>query len=128
MESFLPIRMAFGKYIAHGMVNCYDCHSADFKTNDPLEPTKSAGYMGGGNKLLNLEGEVIHAPNITMDKESGLGNWTEEEFIKAVKYGQRPNGGEAIQYPMLKLTQLTDEEVSAIWAYLKTVPEISNEF
>ena len=120
-------KVALGKYIVQGMVNCYDCHSADFKTNDPLIPENSEGFLGGGNKLLDLDGNIIYAPNITMDQESGLGNWTEEQFIQAVKFGQHPEG-KPIRYPMLKLTQLTDYEVGAIWEYLKTVPKIKNEY
>jgi len=118
-------KVAMGEYIVHGMVNCYDCHSADFKTNNPLEPTKSAGYLGGGNVLLDLDGNEILAPNLT-PHETGMGEWTEEEFIKAVKQGIKPDGS-AVRYPMLKLTALTDEEASAVWAYLQTVPPIDND-
>ncbi len=120
-------KVALGKYIVHGMVTCYECHSADFTTNNQLEPEKSVGYLGGGNKLLDLEGNIIIAPNITMDEENGLGKWTVDEFIKAIKYGQHPEE-KPIRYPMLKLTQLTDSEVEAIWEYLKTVPKISNAY
>lgn len=117
--------VAMGEYIVHGMVNCYDCHSADFKTNNPLEPEKSVGYLGGGNILLDLEGNEIVAPNLT-PHATGIGEWTKEEFIKAVKYGIKPDGS-AMRYPMLKLTALTDAEASAIWAYLQTVPPIDND-
>lgn len=116
--------VALGKYILQGMVNCYECHSADFKTNNQLIPEESVGYLGGGNRLLDLDGNIVLAPNLTMH-ETGLGGWTEEQFIQAVKYGQRPDG-KAIRYPMLKLSQLADEEVSAMWAYLQTVPKIDN--
>lgn len=117
--------VAFGAYLTHGMVNCYDCHSADFKTNNPLEPEKSPGYLGGGNKLLNLDGEVVLSPNLT-PHETGIAHYTEASFRKALKEGIRPDGS-SINYPMLKLTALTDKEVSAIWAYLQTVPPIDNK-
>jgi len=118
-------KVAFGEYVVQGMVNCYDCHSASFTTNNPMEPTKSKGYLGGGNKMLDLEGKVILTPNITTH-ETGIGAYTEAEFIRAVKEGVKPDGT-AMHYPMLKLTAFTDEELAAVWAYLQTVPPIDNE-
>jgi mono/diheme cytochrome c family protein len=117
-------QVEYGKYVLQGMVNCYDCHSADFKTNNSMEPEKSVGYLGGGNPMLNLDGEVVYAPNITLH-ETGIGHYTEEEFIRAVKQGVRPDGS-PILYPMLKLTAFEDEELAAVWAYLQTVPKIDN--
>lgn len=121
----LEDQLAYGEYVVHGMVACYECHSADFKTNNQLNPEQSAGYLGGGNRLLDYDGNVIPAPNLTMHP-TGLGNWTEDQFIRAVKYGEHPDGP-PIRYPMLKLSQLADEEVSAVWAYLQTVPKIDKE-
>ena len=121
----LSDKVAYGKYIATAKIECYTCHSADFKTANLLEPEKSGGFMGGGNKIKDREGNIIVSSNLTMDKETGLGNWTEEQFIKAVKFGIRPNG-QAIRQPMFPMPQMTDEEASAIWAYLQTVPMIHN--
>ena len=60
-----------------------------------------------------------------MDPETGVGNWTEEDFIKSVKMGIRPDQI-SNRYPMMAFSLLTDDEVSAIWAYLQTVPVIHN--
>lgn len=116
--------LALGKYLAHNL-ECFSCHSADFKTNNFLEPSESEGYFGGGNRPLNREGEVILTSNLT-PHETGIGNWTEAAFIKAVKYGLK-EGEPALRYPMLPYTQLTDAEVSAIYKYLQTIPPIDNK-
>lgn len=118
-------KVIYGKYLALSKWDCYACHSADFATCDFLEPEKSVGFMGGGNPIPNRNGDIIYSANLTMDKETGLGDWSEEQFIRAVKSGIRPNNI-ATRYPMPPYTVLTDEEVSAIWAYLQTVPEIHN--
>jgi len=118
-------RVAFGKYLANGLFNCYACHSADFKTMDTKVPERSVGFYGGGNPMLNYEGEMVPSANITMDKETGIGAWTVEQFRDAVKYGKNPKGG-PLHYPMFPHTTLTDGEVDAIWAYLQTVPVIKN--
>ncbi len=113
--------VALGKYVVQGQMSCYACHSKDFATVNEVEPEKSEGYLGGGNALLDLDGNTVISANLTMDKETGLGKWTEEQFFNAVKWGQRREGG-SYTYPMNPYNGLTDREVKAIWAYLKTVP------
>jgi mono/diheme cytochrome c family protein len=119
-------KVAFGRYVADNLCNCYTCHSADFKTMDILAPERSAGYYGGGNPLLNNSGELVPSSNITFDAETGIGNWTRQQFLDAVKYGKNPKGG-PLYYPMFPHTTLTDVEVDAVYAFLKTVPPIKNK-
>lgn len=116
--------LELGKYLAHNL-ECFSCHSADFKSNNYLDPTQSVGYFGGGNQPLDLKGRVKPTSNLTPDKETGIGNWTKEQFVKAVKSGMK-KGEPALSYPMLPYTQLTDYEVGAIYDYLMTIPPIQN--
>jgi len=118
-------KVAFGRYVADGLCACYGCHSADFAKQDPLFPEKSLGYYGGGNPMLNVEGETVPSANITPDKETGIGNWTQQQFYEAVKFGKNPKGG-PLNYPMLPHVTLSDAEVNAIWAFIQTVPPIKN--
>jgi mono/diheme cytochrome c family protein len=118
-------QVAWGKYLAHNL-DCFSCHSADFKTNNFLEPEKSEGYFAGGNKPLNLEGKVVLTPNLTPDPETGIGKMTEEQFIRVLKTGLK-EGTAAMQYPMFPYDKLSDKEASAIFKYLKTIPPIKNK-
>lgn len=118
-------KVAYGKYLALYKYDCYACHSADFATCDFQTPEKSVGFLGGGNPIPDLSGNIIRSSNLTMDEETGLGKWTESDFIRAVKTGFRPDKI-ANRYPMLAFTLLEDAEVAAIWAYLQTVPVIHN--
>ncbi len=118
--------VTFGKYLTHNRVECYSCHSADFKKLDIMVPEKSVGYMGGGNILYDLEGRKIASSNITMDKETGIGNWTYADFNRALKKAKRPDGI-SLRFPMRPYPELTDTEISGIWAYLKTVPVQSHK-
>lgn len=117
--------VAFGRYLAHNY-DCFSCHSADFKSVDFMHPTQSEGYFGGGNKPLNEKGEVMLTANLTPDKETGIGNWSKGQFVTAVKTGMVENQ-EALRYPMIPYTQLTDYEVGCIYEYLQTIPAISNK-
>lgn len=112
--------VALGKYLATGQLACYACHSKDFKDMNELEPEKSLGFFGGGNHMLRMDGTEVITPNITMNKEKGIGNYTKEQFIEAVKFGKSPKG--QLNYPMVPYVQFSEKEIGAIYEYLKTVP------
>lgn len=114
-----------GQYLAHNL-DCFSCHSADFKTNNFIEPEKSKGYFGGGNKTLDMNGNLVLTANLTPDQETGIGLWSKQKFIKALKSGII-DGEHALQYPMMPYTPLSDYEAGAIYEYLKTIPPIKNE-
>jgi len=119
--------VAFGRYVAFNF-ECGSCHSADFKTNDFLNPEKSAGYCGGGNSFKMPDGSVVQSLNITTDEETGIGKWTEDEFVMAVKSGVLPGNQPALRNPpMLPYAGLSDKEVRSLFAYLKTIPKINNK-
>lgn len=119
-------KVAWGKYIALYQMECYSCHSKSFAKNNYDEPEKSPGFFGGGNQMYDMDGKEIYTLNITPDKNTGIGNWTEAQFIKAVQSGILPNDQPALRNPMIPYAGLTNEEISAIYAYLRTVPPIDN--
>jgi mono/diheme cytochrome c family protein len=116
--------VAFGRYLVVGF-DCFGCHSADFKTMNVAEPEKTPGYMGGGNKLNDLMGGIVQSANLTFDEETGIGKWSEEDFVRALKRGFRPDR-RPLRYPMVLCPDFTDDEAKAIYAYLRTVPKIKN--
>jgi mono/diheme cytochrome c family protein len=116
----------WGEYIALHRVECYSCHSRDFTKNDYTNPPESEGFFGGGNEMTGMNGEKVVSRNLTMDEETGIGKWTEEDFIKAVKFGVVPNGP-AVRPPMTPYPDLSDNEAKAIYAYLKSLPRIHNK-
>jgi len=118
-------KVAYGKYIVMGL-DCFSCHSADFKTTDFFEPEKSAGYLGGGNPVLGLDGKPVPSANLTFDEATGIGRWSEAQFSRALREGVRPDG-HVLRYPMVPMAALDDDEVSAIYAYLRSVPKLRHE-
>jgi len=120
-------KVAWGRYIVTGALDCYPCHSADFKTMRVDTPWRTPGFMGGGNQVgMNANGEIMLSANITPDKETGIGNWSEAEFIRALRFGQKPDGS-PIQMPMVPFSALTESEARAVYQYLMTIPPISNK-
>jgi mono/diheme cytochrome c family protein len=72
---------------------------------------------------------VSFSKNLTPDKETGLGNWTEENFVSTFHTGREMGKGRMILPPMPipSFSQMTDEELKDIFAYLQTIPAIKNK-
>ena len=89
--------------------------------------TKPGGQpLAGGAPLETPFGALI-PPNITPDKETGIGNWTKEEFRAALKDGVGHGGKRlypAMPYPAY--TKMTDEDVDHLWSYMQTIDPVHN--
>ena len=71
---------------------------------------------------------VSYTSNLTPDKNTGLGIWTEDMFLKAMKTGKHMGNSREIQPPMPWhwIGQATDDDLKAIFAYLQSIPPIAN--
>lgn len=110
----------YGRYLV-AVIGCYHCHSSKVMGLDFADPEKSKGYLAGGIKLKTPEGKRIFGPNLTPDKETGIGNFTKEDFRNAVREGITPSGRE-LSPPMGQWKSLTDKQVDAIYSYLFSLP------
>jgi mono/diheme cytochrome c family protein len=107
--------------IAHGRMlveagNCAGCHTAD-----PAKP------FAGGKRIETPFG-AIYAPNLTPDRDTGIGGWSNEDFRRALREGVAPNGSRyypAFPYPYF--TKLTRDDIFAIRAYLATLTPFTNK-
>ncbi|MCC9138587.1 c-type cytochrome [Pontibacter silvestris] len=117
-----------GEYLANNVSVCIDCHSSrDFsRFSAPPMP----GTIGkGGEKFDHSMGfpGTFYAKNITADKESGLGNWTDGEIYRAITSGVNKSGDPLFPVmPYKAYSQMTTEDAYAIVAYLRTLQPISN--
>jgi len=116
--------VALGRYLVDNLA-CFHCHSKSLTSLNYLYPEQSKGYLAGGAKLKGEQGKEVIASNITPDKQTGIGNFTKEQFRKAVKDGEAPDG--KLEPPMPKFQKLDNKEVDAIYAYLQTVPAKYNK-
>ncbi|ASU34667.1 c-type cytochrome [Mucilaginibacter xinganensis] len=113
------VPLALGRYLVDN-IGCYHCHSKSLKSLNSISPEQTKGYLAGGAIFKGEQGTDIAASNITPDKNTGIGNYSKEEFSRALKDGQAPN--RKLKAPMEKFEYLSDKEVNAIYAYLMTVP------
>ncbi len=113
-----------GKYLAN-IGGCNDCHTPGYFFGKP----DTSKYLGGSEVGFEVEGlGVFHGPNLTSDKETGLGSWTDAQIIAAMQKGVRPDGRVlAPIMPWRALASLTPEDARAIVAYLRSVPSVKNK-
>jgi uncharacterized protein YjiS (DUF1127 family)/cytochrome c553 len=104
---------------------CTDCHTPGYFFGKP----DMARFLGGSEVGFEIPGlGVFHGPNLTPDRETGLGNWSTEEIATAITKGQRPDG--RILAPIMPwhaFANLTGEDLRAIVAFLKSLPPVSNK-
>src|SRR5258708_33340879 len=83
-----PAAVARGKYLVT-IASCHDCHTPGYFLGKP----DMARYLGGSDVGFELPGlGVFHGPNLTPDKETGLGNCTDAQVLTALQTGLRPGG------------------------------------
>lgn len=118
-------QVAYGRYLTTARLQCFACHSADFATIDDLQPERSGGYLGGGTAMPDLAGKLVYTSNLTPDPETGIGAWTYQQFRRALVDGIGPDN-HPLRYPMVPYRLLEEQEVEAIFAYLRSVPALRN--
>ncbi|NWH07239.1 MAG: cytochrome c [Alphaproteobacteria bacterium] len=91
---------------------CLSCHWDDEQGGKPF----------AGGKPIKTSYGTVYSSNITPDKETGIGNWTDEDFVAAFKHGRRPDGSNLYPaFPYTAYARLSIEEILAIKAYLFAV-------
>lgn len=87
------------------------------------------GLMSATNTAWGGPWGVSFTANLTPDRETGLGNWTRQNFIETIRKGRHMGAGRPLLPPMPApvYANLTDEDLGAVYAYLQTVPAISNK-
>jgi mono/diheme cytochrome c family protein len=110
-----------GEYLVNTIMTCGNCHSPKGPTGD------IAGKEFSGGPSWDEPPFKVTAPNITQDKETGLGSWTDADIKKLLRTGVRPNG---VQVAMVMPTDfyeiISESDMDAIVAYLRTIKPIKN--
>jgi mono/diheme cytochrome c family protein len=105
-----------GRYIFHAGA-CDSCH-----TDHPNHGT----FLAGGRAMPTPFG-TFYVPNITPDEETGIGRWSSEDFRQAMVEGKAPDGSHYYPvFPYRWYTGMTEQDVSDLWAYLRSVPPAEN--
>jgi len=113
-----------GKYLVT-FGGCNDCHTPGYFFGKP----DMAKYLGGSDVGFAIPGlGVFVAPNLTPDKQTGLGNWTKQQIVTALTTGKLPDGRVlAPIMPWRAFSHLTKPDAEAIAAYLQSLPPVQHQ-
>lgn len=116
---------AYGKYLLTAVIDCMDCHT----TPGPNGVPDYAKHLGAGGFLIDAGPIKQVSANITPDKKTGIGSWTDAEIKKAITQGV----SKSVAWPMFPVMPMdyyktmTPDDLSAIVAYLRTIPAVANQ-
>lgn len=110
-----------GRYLMNSIVACGNCHT-------PIGPQGPvAGQELAGRLMADEPPFTAYAGNITPDPETGIGRWTDDQIVAAIREGRRPDGSIiGPPMPVELYRDMADEDVRAIVAYLRAVPPVRN--
>lgn len=118
-------RLKRGQYLSEGLLQCFICHT-DRNWEAPGAPPLQ-GRKGSGH-VWNDDGEFrLVAPNITPDKETGAGTWTDDMFARAIREGISHEG--RVLHPQMwysSFRSLSDEDLASVIVYLRSIPAVRN--
>jgi mono/diheme cytochrome c family protein len=124
-NAFAQSPLERGKYLVEGILTCGNCHT-------PRGPggvlDTARRHAGSPAPQIDTPEWSAHPTNITPDKETGIGSWTDAEIKAVLRTGIRPNG---VHVAMIMPTGfyhiMTDRDVDAVVAYLRTIKPVSNK-
>jgi mono/diheme cytochrome c family protein len=106
--------LAQGEYV-YRAAGCYGCHTDDKHGGRPL----------AGGRALETPFGTFYSPNITPDPETGIGKWSEQDFVRALREGLSPAGQQLYPaFPYPSYTRLSDADLHALWTYLRSLPAV----
>jgi len=109
----VPDLAARGKYVFGAAGGC-GCH------------TEPKGALNAGGRQYDGPFGTVYSTNITPDRQTGIGSWTDEQIITAIRLGRRPNGERLIPvHPYTVFNGMAAEDLRALVAYLRTVPPVN---
>jgi mono/diheme cytochrome c family protein len=116
-----PAVVARGAYLVNVVMSCAGCHTL----MGPQGPDMSRAFAGGFEVKESFG--TWRSLNITQDAKTGIGGWTDDEIIDAIREGKRPDGSQLspiMPYPLFHV--LSDDDAHAVVAYLRTIKPVDN--
>jgi mono/diheme cytochrome c family protein len=110
-------RVKRGEYIFRA-ADCYSCHT----------DTKNNGQPLAGGAAIKTPFGTFYPPNITPDTEFGIGLWSDQDFLRALRDGIAPDGSHYYPaFPYTSFTGMTNQDILDLKAYIFTLPAVSAE-
>ena len=121
-----PARLARGEYLSRAVLGCLDCHTEhDWKSpgGQLVAGREGAGQLFPGE---GFPGRIV-APNLTADKETGAGSWTDDQLARAIREGISHDGRTLFPLmPYPNFRRMSDEDLASVVVYIRSLPAVRN--
>ena len=120
-----PARMARGKYLVEAVTGCIGCHSPADVSKPGAPPIETK--LGAGQPWPDKQLPWLVAPNITPDKETGAGNWSDDVLARAIREGIGHDGRALFPVmPYQNYRTMSDEDLASIIVYIRSLAPVRN--
>lgn len=117
--------IAHGKYLVHGPAHCVTCHSTNNRNDLGKLGENVFAFPLSGGLDFNMPGAKIYSKNLTPDKETGIGRYNDREVARMIRHGV--NAKNEIMFPFMSFGNVSDEDLTAIISYLRSLEPVKNE-
>jgi len=115
----------YGEYLVYHVSSCVGCHSPRNPNTGQFDSTRP--FAGGLFPVPDV-GFSATGSNLTPDPATGIGNWTEQQFMTAMRTGLRPDGTVMLPYmPYPSYSRWNEDDLHAVWLYLSSLEPIAHE-
>jgi mono/diheme cytochrome c family protein len=114
--------IAKGKHLVTGAAHCINCHSTT-NVDSLIDLGKPVALSGG--VMFDLPVGKIYSKNITPDKETGIGNYSDAQIARVLRYSVHANGDPV--YDFMPFHNMSDEDLTAVISYLRAQPPVKNK-
>ncbi|ACT96469.1 c-type cytochrome [Dyadobacter fermentans] len=116
-----PEAIARGRYLVTGPGHCESCHAPD--GTERLQTGSLKGLIGGLE--IKLPFGIIYTPNLTPDKATGIGKYSDEVLASALRHSVKHDGTALI--PFMSYNTMSDEDIAAVISYLRSIRPVPND-
>jgi mono/diheme cytochrome c family protein len=121
-----PERLARGRYLAQSVLGCTTCHTPRDFTKHGAPAVAGMEFAGQVIDLPGFPGHIV-ASNISPDKETGAGNWTDDQIARAVREGIKHDDTTLFPLmPYMLYKKLSDEDLASVVVYLRSLAPVHN--
>jgi len=117
--------IARGEYLVYGPAHCVECHASSFEEFQKVANNQKVPLQGGTRFAAPPLG-AIYSKNLTPDKETGIGRYTDGQIARMMRFNVRPNGLASVR-PMMPFNNMSDDDMIAIISFLRAQPPVRNQ-
>jgi mono/diheme cytochrome c family protein len=120
-----PMVIARGEYLVYGPAHCVECHASSFEEFQKVVNNQKVPLLGGTRFAAPPLG-AIYSKNLTPDKDTGIGRYSDGQIARMMRYNVRPNGRASVG-PMMPFHNMSDQDMVAIISFLRAQPPVRNQ-